>query len=243
VFASGIFRNLPQAALGAVVIAAGITLFDFKGMRSAWRFRQSEFGLALASMLGVLFVGLLEGIVIAVLLSFADVLFRHAQTEVAVLGRGDHHNEWQNVRRRTDVTVVPDVVVFRYESELFFANTARFEKQILELVEDADPPPRWLVFDAEATRDIDITAGEMLESLINELRAQGVTFVIAEPNGRMRESLQAAGLVEKIGAEHIYPTVDTAINAYTGVHPAEIRQQDRAADGAAVDVGSSSDVV
>ncbi|RIK46872.1 MAG: sodium-independent anion transporter [Chloroflexi bacterium] len=226
IFATGLFRNLPQAALGAVVIAAAITLFDFRGMRAAWRFRRSEFAIASASMIGVLVLGLLEGIVIAVLLSFADVLFRAAATEVAVLGRGDFHNEWQNVARRPDVTTIPGVVVFRYEAELFFANAARFERQVLELVEGAEPPPRWLVFDAEATRDIDITAGEMLLSLVDELQAHGIALVIAKPNGRARESLRAAGLEAKIGADHIFPTVDRAVNAYTGVHPSEIRRQD-----------------
>jgi len=89
---------------------------------------------------------------------------------------------------------------------------------VLELVEESEPPPHWFVFDAEATGDIDITASEMLHGLIDELQSRDIVFVIAEPNGRTRESLRAGGLEAKLGPERIFPTIDTAVRAFADWH-------------------------
>jgi MFS superfamily sulfate permease-like transporter len=136
-----------------------------------------------------------------------------------VLGRSSVGNVWRNIQRYPDGYTVPGLAVVRWESGLFFGNSKGFERQIKEVISQTQPIPKWLVFDAEATADADFTATTMLEDLSSVLREQGVTLAIAEPNGRMQETLVKAGLDSKIGPDKIYPSVDAALKAYLEENP------------------------
>ncbi len=219
VFFTTILQPLPNAALGAVVIAAGITLFDFKTFRRAWRQQRSDFWIGIIAFVGAVVLGLLPGIVIAVLLSLWNVLMAGAKTELVVLARSDVGNVWRNVKRHPEGYVVPGLSVVRWESGLFFGNSKGFERQVKEMVAQQEPKPTWVVFDAEATGDVDFTATTMLTELVGTLREQGITFAVAEPNGRLEQSLQRAGIPEMIGADKIFPSVDVAVQAYIAQHP------------------------
>lgn len=218
-FFARILAPLPSAALGAVVIAAGLTLFDFKTMRRAWRQNRSDFWIGVIAFLGAVVLGLLPGIVIAVLLSLWNVLMQGARTQLVVLARSEVGNVWRNVKRYPDGYTTPGLTVVRWESGIFFGNSKGFERQIKELVAQAQPKPNWLVFDAEATADADFTATTMLEELSGLLQEQGVTFAVAEPNGRLQETLIKAGLDSKIGQDKIFPSVDAALKAYLEAYP------------------------
>ena len=191
VFFSKLLQPLPNAALGAVVISAGVTLLDIKTFRRAWKERRSDFWIGMLAFVGALVLGLLPGIVIAVLFSLWNVLMQGAKTELVELTRSDIGNVWRNARRQPEGYVIPGLSVVRWEAGLFFGNSKGFERQVKELVARSDPKPKWLVFDAEATGDADFTATTMLESLVDLLREQGVTFGVAEPTGRLLDSLPA----------------------------------------------------
>ena len=218
-FFARILAPLPSAALGAVVIAAGLTLFDFKTMRRAWRQNRGDFWIGIIAFLGAVVLGLLPGIVIAVLLSLWNVLMQGARTELVVLARSDVSNVWRNVKRYRNGYMVPGLTIVRWESGIFFGNSKGFERQVKELVAQGQPKPKWLVFDAEATGDADFTATTMLEDLSSVLQEQGVTFAVAEPNGRLQETLTKAGLDSKIGRDKIFPSVDAALKAYLTQYP------------------------
>ena len=219
VFFTTILQPLPNAALGAVVIAAGITLFDIKTFRRAWRQQRSDFWIGVIAFVGAVVFGLLPGIVIAVVLSLWNVLMAGAKTELVVLARSDVGNVWRNVKRHPEDDVVPGLSVVRWESGLFFGNSKGFERQVKEMVAQLAPKPKWVVFDAEATGDADFTATTMLTDLVVTLREQGITFAVAEPNGRLQESLQRAGIEKMIGADKIFPSVDVAVQAYIAQYP------------------------
>jgi len=229
-FFSRILQPLPSAALGAVVISAGLTLFDFQTFRRAWKQRRSDFWIGLIAFGGAAVLGLLPGIIIAVLLSLWNVLTAGAKTELAVLSRSDVGNVWRNVKRHPEGYLVPGLSVIRWESGLFFGNSRGFARQVKALVTQATPKPQWLVFDAEATGDADFTATTMLEELVKTLTGQGVTFAIAEPNGRMLESLRRSGIESLVGPERVFPSVDAALKAYLAEHPSATAQR-----GAAVE--------
>lgn len=214
VFFTTILQPLPNAALGAVVIAAGITLFDIKTFRRAWRQQRSDFWIGVIAFVGAVVFGLLPGIVIAVVLSLWNVLMAGARTELVVLARSDVGNVWRNRKRHPEGHTVPGLAVVRWESGLFFGNSKGFERQVKEMVGQMAPKPQWVVFDAEATGDADFTATTMLADLIETLQAQGIVFAVAEPNGRLLQSLERAGLDQLIGIDKIFPSVDTAAQAF-----------------------------
>ena len=148
-----------------------------------------------------------------------------AKTELVVLSRSDVGNVWRNIKRLPEGYVIPGLCVVRWESGLFFGNSKGFERQVKEVVAQSEPKPDWVVFDAEATGDVDFTATTMLAELVGTLRERGITFAVAELNGRMQESLQRAGLEELIGAGKVFPSVDAATKAYLAEHPAVVVQR------------------
>jgi high affinity sulfate transporter 1 len=222
VFFTTILQPLPNAALGAVVIAAGITLFDIKTFQRAWRQQRSDFWIGIIAFVGAVVFGLLPGIVIAVLLSLWNVLMAGAKTELVVLARSKVGNVWRNIKRHPEDDAVPGLCVVRWESGLFFGNSKGFERQLKEIVAQAEPKPKWVIFDAEATGDADFTATTMLAELITTLQEQGVAFAVAEPNGRLQQSLQRAGIEKLMGADKVFPSVDLAVQAYVAQYPAAI---------------------
>ncbi|HEX6887654.1 MAG TPA: SulP family inorganic anion transporter [Candidatus Nanopelagicales bacterium] len=219
VFFASVLGPLPSAALSAVVIAAGISLFDFATFRAMARQSRSDLWTGLVALVGALTLGLLPGIILAVVLSLFNVLMSAARTQLVVLGRGEVGNAWRNVARDPGVRTVPGLQVVRWESSLFFGNGQGFTQQVKSLVEGAPSPVSWVVLDAEATSDADFTGTSALRDLVRWLRERGVTFVVAEPNGRFLDALQASGCVELIGGEHILPSVDMAAKAYVDQHP------------------------
>lgn len=219
VFFSKVLAPLPSAALGAVVISAGLTLFDFKTLRRAWDQRRTDFWIGIIAFVGALIWGLLPGIIVSVLLSLWSLLMESAKTELVVLSRSDVENVWRNIKREPTGYVVSGLSVVRWESSLFFGNSKGFEQQIKALVEQASPPPHWVVFDAEATGEADFTATSTLEDLIEWLHERNVTFAVAEANGQIQESLERSGLVDLIGSDNIFPSVDNAVAAYLAQYP------------------------
>lgn len=231
-FFSGILKPLPSAALGAVVISAGLTLFDFKTFRRAWKQQRSDFWIGIIAFVGAAVLGLLPGIIIAVLLSLWNVLMAGANTQLVVLSRSDVGNVWRNVKRQPEGYFVPGLTVVRWESGLFFGNSRGFARQVKALVAQANPKPAWVVFDAEATGDVDFTGTTMLEELIGTLRGQGVTFAVAEPSGRLHDSLHRAGIDSLLGADRIFPSVDAALKGYLVEHPTVSAQRGAPAQAA-----------
>jgi high affinity sulfate transporter 1 len=228
-FFAAVLRPLPTAALGAVVISAGITLFDFKTFQRAWQQQRSDFWIGMVAFAGAVILGLLPGIVIAVLLSLWNVLMAGAKTDLVVLSRSDVGNVWRNIKRQPEGYLIPGLTIVRWESGLFFGNSKGFARQVKELVAQTEPKPAWVVFDAEATGDADFTATTMLLELIDTLAQQGVVFGVAEPNGHFQDTLQRAGITAKIGAKRIFPSVDSAVHAYLAEHPSAMAHRGTAA--------------
>lgn len=220
-FFATLLEPLPSAALGAVVITAGLSLFDIKTFQRLWQESRTDFWTGLVAFVGAILFGLLAGIILAVLLSLWNVLLKSAKTDLVVLARSDVDNAWQNIERMTDGRTVPGATVVRWEAALYFGNSKGFSQQVKQLINASDPPPKWLIFDAEATSDMDFTGATVLDGLLDFLSSRGVTFVVAEPNGKMRESLSIFGLEQRIGTDHIFPSVDTSVTGYLATTKSE----------------------
>ena len=211
VFLNSLLADLPQSALAAVVIAAALSLVNLRAVRQYARVRPSSLLLSIVASLGVIVLGVLEGIVVAIFLAVLLFFRRSWWPHGAVLARSDGVEGWHDITQLPAPTEVPGVVVYRWEAPLFFANAGAFRQQIRRLV--AERRPAWVVVQCEAITDIDVTAAEMLEELDEELNADGRHMAFVEMRSRLQELVQQYGLFETLDRDHFYPSIETAVRA------------------------------
>ena len=171
VFLAPVLEVLPKPALGAVILAAAIGLFDFGSLRRYYLQRRLEFWVAIATMLTVIFVDPLVGLILAIIISVVDVLRRVTRPKTAILGRLEASRSWQSVERYPTAVTQPGLIVYRVEAPLFFANAERIRQELEALVEANHGAIEWIVIDAEAITDIDLSAAEILSELDDSLAA------------------------------------------------------------------------
>jgi high affinity sulfate transporter 1 len=220
VVAPGALRNLPQPTLAAVVITAAMGLLDLAAVRRLSQVRRAEFVLWLAAFVGVALLGVLVGILTAIVLSLGDFIRRAWRPHDAVLGREDELKGYHDLARHPAGRQVPGLLLYRFDAPLFFANAGVFRRRLRELLATTTPRVRWVVVAAEPITDVDSTAASVLGELLAELRQQGVTLAFAELKGPVKDRLQRYGLYDRVGADRFFPTVGTAVDGYlaaTGV--------------------------
>lgn len=210
-FFGSLLTDLPQAALAAVVIGAAFTLGDVRILRRYLQVRPTALLISVAATAGVVLLGVLEGIVVAIALAILLFFRRNWWPHGAVLGRVEGLGGWHDVATYPAARETPGVVVYRWEAPLFFANAGIFRRQIRELVRERRP--RWVVLQCEAITDVDVTAAEMLQELDMELNAEGVRLAFVELRHRLHDLAQRYGLFETLERTHVYPTLDVALEA------------------------------
>lgn len=213
---SPVLAAFPQAALAGVVVYAGLRLIDLAELRRIAHFRRSELVLALITLVAVLAAGLLPGIGIAVGLSILDLVRRISHPHDGVLGYVQGLAGMHDVDDYPQATLVPGLMVYRYDSPLFFANASDFSARALAAVDAADPATEWFVLNAEANVEVDLTAVDALDRLRDSLAARGVVFAMARVKKELREQLAGAGFVDKVGDRFIFATLPTAVASYAG---------------------------
>lgn len=209
----GLFRNLPQPALAAVVVTAALSLADIRGAVRLWRQRKTEFSLSMAALLAVALLGVLYGIAIAVGLSILEVFRRAWWPYDAVLGRVDGLAGFHDIRSYPAASHLPGLVIYRFDAPLFFANAKTFRDEVRRLAK-ADPPPKQIVIAAEPITDVDTTASDVLEELSEWLGDQGVALVFAELKDPVRRKIERYGLTAAIDPHRFFPTIGAAVRAY-----------------------------
>ncbi|MBI5210051.1 MAG: SulP family inorganic anion transporter [Elusimicrobia bacterium] len=219
--APGLLRNLPGAALGAVVISAVLSLIDLDGLLRLYRLRRSEFVFAVACFLGVALVGVIQGIFIAITLALLAFIWRAWRPYDAVLGRVDGLKGYHDIARHPEAKRIPGLVLFRWDAPLFFANADVFHRHVLQAVAEAATPTRWVVVAAEPVTDVDITAADALSALDDDLQREGIELCFAEMKGPVKDLLKRYGLFSKLGDDLFFRTVGQAVDAYLKAHPVE----------------------
>jgi high affinity sulfate transporter 1 len=203
--------DLPQTALAAVVITAALSLADLRALRRYAAVRPSSLILSLAASAGVIFWGVLQGIVLAIVIAVVLFFRRSWSPNGVVLGEVPGVPGWHSIRDFPDAVERPDILVYRWEAPLFFANCGQFRDALRRLVRAHEP--QWIVLQCEAITDIDVTAGELLRDLDEELNAGGVHLAFAEMRTRLQELALLYGLFETLDRDHFYPTLRAAIDA------------------------------
>jgi len=211
-FLPGLVQHMPQPVLAAVVITASIGLFDLAALRQLLAQRKSEFALAVISILGVALIGVLEGIVIAVLISMFQVFERVWRPHVAVLGAVENLPGYHDIQRYPEAQQIPGLVILRWDAPLFFANANLFRDLVRKLV--AESQPKWVLVTAEPMTDVDTTAADMLVDLDLELNAANIHLAFAEVKDPVKDKIVRYGLLETIDNRHFYPTIEVAVAAF-----------------------------
>lgn len=212
--AGPLLEVVPQAALGALVVYAAFLLIDVEGFRRLWRFRRSEFWLALVTTAGVLVVGVLYGVLIAVGLSVLLMLVEVARPHSAALGFVPGLAGMHDITDYDDVREEPGLLIFRYDSSLIFANAQNFLDHARQMISERMPGLRWFALQCEAIVEIDSTGVDALQTLADELRMAGVRFVLVRAKSELLETLERTPVLEQIGPDSAYPTLPTLVEAY-----------------------------
>ncbi|GAA3337448.1 SulP family inorganic anion transporter [Amorphoplanes nipponensis] len=213
-FAGPMLARFPTAALGAIVVYAATRLVDLRGFRRLAAFRRSELLLALAACAGVLVFDILSGVLLAIGLSVAEMLHRVARPHDAVQGFVPGLAGMHDIDDYPQASTVPGLLVYRYDSPLFFANAEDFRRRALAAVDGQREPVAWFVLNAEANVEVDMTGLDALEQLRTELTGRGVVFALARVKRDLLVALDAYGLTAAVGPERIFPTLPTAVAAY-----------------------------
>ena len=219
VFGGGVMAAIPSAALGALVVFAATKLVDVAEFGRLARFRRSELVIALSTAAAVVAFGVLNGVLVAIGLSVADLLRRLAHAHDSVQGLVPGLPGMHDIDDYPAATVVPGLLVYRYDAPLFFANAADFRRRALAAIEDSPQPVRWFLLNAESNVEVDLTALDALEQMRTECEGRGIVFAMARVKQDLRDALAAAGLLDRIGPDRIFMTLPTAVAAYRQAHP------------------------
>ena len=213
-FLDPVLAAFPMAALGGVVVFAAIRLVDVAELRRIARFRRTELALALATTASVLVLGVLPGIGVAIALSILDLLHRVARPHDGILGYVPDVPGMHDVDDYPEAQRVPGLVVYRYDSPLFFANAEDFRRRALAAVDDTPAPVEWFLLNAEANIEVDLTGVDALEEVRRTLADRGIVFAMARVKQDLRDQLDIAGFVDKVGEDRIFMTLPTGVAAY-----------------------------
>jgi MFS superfamily sulfate permease-like transporter len=240
VLVPGLFRNLPQPALAAVVITAALSLADIPAVMRLWRQRKAEFLLSIAAFVGVALLGVLPGIAIAVALSILNVFRRAWWPYDTVLGRVEGLEGYHDIHSYPGAEHLPGLVIYRFDGPLFFANATTFRDEVRRLAK-AEPRPSWIVIAAEPVTDVDTTAADVLTELDDVLNAQGVSLVFAELKDPVRRKIERYGLTRTIDPDHFFPTIGAAIAVFSAETGAQWTAADQFSDGHAAPGQTAAD--
>lgn len=213
-FFNSLLAALPQSALAAVLIGAALSLLNLGALAKYWRVRKSAFVLSIVASLGVIVLGVLQGIVIAIALAVALYFRRGWQPRGALLGRVDGLPGWHNLERYPDAVQIPGIAVYRWEAPLFFANCSSFRTEVRKIVRSREVS--WVIVQCEAVTDIDVSAAQMLEQLDQELNARGVHMAFVELRTRLEHLVQRYGLFETLDRDRFYPTLESGLAVIRG---------------------------
>lgn len=213
-FLTPLFYFLPNAILAAVIMVAVASLFDGRAMVRLWKTDRKDFAMLMVTFQATLFAGIEEGIIVGVMLSLAMVIYSSTkphQTEIARLGNS---NNFRNIHRYPEAKREEEILIYRFDSSLFFANVDYFRETLAEKIEDHGEALELVILDASAISRIDSTGLHMLKELIRDLRMRRIQFYIASAIGPVRDKLKVSGITDLMGKENFFFDVDGAVSHY-----------------------------
>ncbi|MEZ5832089.1 MAG: SulP family inorganic anion transporter [Dongiaceae bacterium] len=213
-YLSSTLAFLPTATLGAILVSAAIDLIDVRELRTLFRISRSEFTFAIVTLLGVVVVGVLQGVFIAIAATLGHMLWAASRPRLALLGRIPGKAGLYKLHRYPEAEAVAGLTLVVLQAGLVFFNADYVKQRLLKIARALRPGEKWFVLDAAAVNVLDSTGAEALEAIRAYLSEQEIAFGIADLNTRSRRIIDSAGLSERIGSAMIFPSAEAAVATF-----------------------------
>jgi high affinity sulfate transporter 1 len=214
IFLMPFFQNLPQATLGAIVIQAMMGMVDLDYFRRMYRISKPEFVYASATFLGELLVGVLFGVLMGVIISLLVIIRRTSRPNTATIGKIPGEETFRDVKLHPEAKTYPGLLIFRFDSELYFPNADYFSSEVRRHIAEAAEPVKEVLVNAEEINGLDTTGADQLIKLKEDLDKLNIRFGLAHVKSAVRDLMGAAGAVEAIGDENIFESVQDGIDDF-----------------------------
>jgi MFS superfamily sulfate permease-like transporter len=213
-FLTPLFTSLPEAVLAALIIHAVWHILAARKLLTLRKEAPLEVWFGVLALAGVVFIDVLQGMMIGLLASLAFVVYRSSRPHLSSLGRvPGAPGAYSDLARHPENAPVPGVLIARLDAPMYYANALTARDRLKAMVREATPPPSAVILDAEGQDDLDITSADVLKGLFAELRASRIEVYVANVHTPVLERAHATGMVEVVGADHILPTVELAVQA------------------------------
>ena len=204
---------LPNAALAAIVFSIGLKLIDIQGILDVLKTHREEFYLTAIAAATVIFIGVKEGVITAVMLSLILHVYHSYRPNSSVLIPGENRY-WQLVPPRSGTISEPGLIIYRFSRDLFYANTTYFSEQVQSLVYGAPSPIRWFILEARAITEIDYSASQAIREVVKELSRRHVVFVVSGLAPDVRATFDCDGLTDLIGGDRFFNHLEEALEVF-----------------------------
>ncbi len=213
-FLTPLFTTLPEAVLAALIIHAVWHIIASRKLQKLRLASRVEFWFGVLALAGVLFIDVLQGMIIGVVASLVFVIYRSSRPHVSSLGRVPGvPGAYSDLGRHPENTPVPGVLIVRVDGQFYYANALTVRDRVKAMIAELASPPRAVILDSVAWDQIDVTSTDVLKGLVKELHENGIDVYWAEVHAPVLEYGRQTGLLEAIGEDHVYPTVDAAVRA------------------------------
>lgn len=214
-FLTPLFKFLPNAILASIIMVSVVKLIDIKYFKYLWSNRKDEFFVMLMTFLITLFIGITQGILIGVLCSLLLMVYRTSKPHFVEIGNIGNSDYYKNVIRFADEVVVRnDLLIVRFDSQLYFGNSAYFKKQLLKHIKAKGPALKGIILNAESINYIDATAADMLTKLIHDIRERELQFYIAGAIGPTRDIIFSTGIIKELQREFLFVKTKEAVDFF-----------------------------
>ena len=213
-FLGPVLRILPIPALGAILVAAALSLIDVEALGEIRRISRIEFLFAVIALMGPLSLGVLQGIVIAVGATLVYLLYKAAHPRDALLGRIPGRDGFYKLHRSPEARPEPGLAVCIVQGNLLFFDTDYVKARLRTIASELPPGTEWFVLDASAVAQVDSTAAAMLAGIADEFAARGIALGFAEVHSEALGLLERAGVIDRIGTTMVFDDLDDALRAF-----------------------------
>jgi SulP family sulfate permease len=213
-FLTPLFAPLPEAVLAALIIHAVWHIIASRKLQKIRHASRVEVWFGVLALAGVLLIDVLEGMVIGLVVSLLFVVYRTSRPHVASLGRVPGiPGAFSDLNRHPENTPVPGVLIVRLDAQVYYANALTVRDIVKTMIAEMEAPPRAVIFDATTQDEIDVTSTDVIKSLFTELQGNGIQVYLAEVHAPVLDHGRKTGLLESIGEDHVFPTVDLAVRS------------------------------
>ena len=213
-FLTPLFYYLPNAILASVIMVAVFGLIDFKEAKHLWHTDRGDFAMMIVTFLGTLTLGIEEGILIGVILSLALIIFRTTQPHVAVLGKIPEKPHYKNIDRFDHLEVRKEILIFRFDARLYFANVNYFKEKIQEEIQTKGKDLKLVILDADSMNGMDSSGVHALEEVIESCHDAQIKFCLVGVKGPIRDILHRAKIIDELGEENFFFRIQHAVDFF-----------------------------